>query len=70
MEAGSAENWAITGALDVVGVGLASSVVCWRGGGGGGGGGAFFLQPAANIASDSAIQTTVIFRLSNMNIAS
>ena len=40
------------------------------GGGGGGGGATFFLHPAANIASASAIQRTVIFRVLNMNIAS
>jgi hypothetical protein len=37
------------------------------GGGGGGGGGTFFLHPSANIASESARQMIVIFRLSNLN---
>lgn len=70
-EVGSAVNWATTGALDVVVVVVVvGRSVVGPGGGGGGGGGAFFLQPAANIASASAIEMTVIFRWSNMNIAS
>ena len=66
MEVGSALNCATAGAT---GLGGATSAA-GAGGGGGGGGGAFFLQPAANIANDSAIQRTVNFRLLNMNIAS
>ena len=67
MVVGSALNWATTGAL-AGGGGLGCSTC--GGGGGGGAGGAFFLHPAANIASESAIQMTVIFRLLNMNIVS
>lgn len=64
MVLGSAVNWLTVGALGA-GAGLGVSTGC--GGGGGGGGGAFFLHPAANIASASAIPITVIFRLLNMN---
>jgi len=67
MEVGSAVNWATVGAL---GAGAGGGTTTGAGGGGGGGGGAFFLQPAANIASESAIQMTPIFRLLNMNFAS
>jgi hypothetical protein len=66
MEVGSALNWATVGATGFTGSGAGAAA----GGGGGGGGGAFFLQPAANIASDSAIQRTIHFRLLNMNYAS
>jgi hypothetical protein len=63
---GSALNPATVGADGLGGSPWAGGA----GGGGGGGGGAFFLQPAANIASDSAIQRTVNFRLYDMNFAS
>jgi hypothetical protein len=66
MEVGSALNCATVGATGFTGAGAGAGA----GGGGGGGGGAFFLQPAANIANESAIQRTVNFRLLNMNIAS
>ncbi len=65
MELGSAVNCAIVGA----GGGGGGGGGC-TGGGGGGGGGTFFLHPPANIASETARQITVIFRLLNMNIAS
>ena len=68
MVVGSIENCATVGAGGV-GAALGASTAA-GGGGGGGGGGAFFLHPAANIASEKAIQMTVNFRLSNMNIAS
>jgi hypothetical protein len=63
---GSAVNCATVGAAGGGGAG------CTTGGGGGGGAGAgtFFLHPAANIASASAIQMIENFRLLNMNIAS
>jgi hypothetical protein len=64
MDVGSAENCATVGAAGGGGAGAGA------GGGGGGGGGAFFLQPAANIARDSAIKMSVNFRLLNMNYAS
>src|SRR5262245_1664127 len=67
IEVGSAENCEIVGGAGA-GAGFGASV--GAGAGGGGGGGAFFLHPAANIASDRAIPMTVIFRLSNMNLAS
>jgi len=67
MEVGSAVNWDTVGARGGTGLGASGA---GAGGGGGGGGGAFFLQPAANIASESAIQMTPIFRLLNMNFAS
>src|ERR1022692_3798162 len=70
IEVGSAVNWATTGALPVRAGGSGVRSTTGAGGGGGGGGGAFFLQPAANIASTSAIEMTVIFRCLNMNIAS
>jgi hypothetical protein len=66
MEVGSAVNCLTVGALG----GGGGGGVGVTGGGGGGGGGAFFLQPAANIASESVIQMTPIFRLLNMNFAS
>jgi hypothetical protein len=66
IEVGSTLNCAMVGAT---GFG-ASGAAVGAGGGGGGGGGAFFLQPAANIARDNAIQRTVNFRLRNMNYAS
>jgi hypothetical protein len=63
---GSAVNCATTGAL-----GAGGGVTGVTGGGGGGGGaGTFFVQPSANSAIEIARQTTVIFRLLNMNIAS
>jgi hypothetical protein len=65
IDVGSAENWATVGALGVGGI-----VTAGAGGGGGGGGGAFFLHPAAKIASVTASQVTINFRLLNMNIAS
>ena len=64
MEVGSALNCETVGATGFGGSGAATEA------GGGGGGGAFFLQPAANIAKDNAIQRTVNFRLHNMNYAS
>ncbi len=66
IEVGSAVNCEMVGGLGAGGFVVSTG---W-GGGGGGGGGAFFLQPAANIASASVIQMTVIFRLLNMNNAS
>src|SRR5215475_13400209 len=66
IDVGSALNCDTVGAAGGGGAGAGAGA----GGGGGGGGGAFFLQPAANIASESAIQMTVNFRLLNMNIAS
>jgi hypothetical protein len=66
IEVGSALNCATVGAAGLGG----STLAAGAGGGGGGGGGAFFLQPAANIAIDSAIQRTVNFRLYDMNYAS
>jgi hypothetical protein len=66
IEVGSTENWATVGATGFGGSGAGAGA----GAGGGGGGGAFFLQPAANIARDNAIQRTVNFRLRNMNYAS
>jgi hypothetical protein len=66
MEVGSTLNCEMVGAAGFGGAGVGAGA----GGGGGGGGGAFFLQPAANIASDRAIQRTVNFRLYDMNIAS
>jgi hypothetical protein len=68
MAVGSAVNWETTGA-GLLGGG-AGALSTGAGGGGGGGGGAFFLQPAANIASENAIARTVILRFLNMNIAS
>ena len=68
MEVGSALNWAIVGRAGLRRLG--AGAVAGAGGGGGGGGGAFFLQPAANIASESAIERTINFRLLNMNFAS
>ncbi|SPF34497.1 hypothetical protein SBA4_150014 [Candidatus Sulfopaludibacter sp. SbA4] len=56
--------------MGALGAGAGGGTTTGAGGGGGGGGGAFFLQPAANIASESAIQMTPIFRLLNMNFAS
>jgi hypothetical protein len=67
MLVGSAENWATVGAAAGGGGAGAGAAA---GGGGGGGGGTFFLQPAANIASETARQMAEIFRLLNMNIAS
>ena len=64
MVLGSAENCPTTGALGA-GAGAAGTGA----GGGGGGAGTFFLQPSANSAIETARQTTVIFRLLNMNIA-
>jgi hypothetical protein len=66
IDVGSALKTATVGAAGFGGSGFAAG----GGGGGGGGGGAFFLQPAANIANDSAIQRTVNFRLYDMNFAS
>jgi hypothetical protein len=64
---GSALNCAIVGAWGFVG---SAGAAAGAGGGGGGGGGAFFLQPAANIATESAIETIITFRFVNMNFAS
>jgi hypothetical protein len=63
---GSALNCATTGAAGAAGAGAGAGA----GGGGGGGAGTFFLQPAANSASEAVRQMTVIFRLLNMNIVS
>jgi hypothetical protein len=68
MVVGSAAKLAIAGAAGGGGGGGGGG---WTiGGGGGGGAGAFFLQPTANTASMTASQTTRIFRLLNMNVAS
>jgi hypothetical protein len=66
MVLGSTVNCPTTGAL---GAGDAAGVSA-GGGGGGGATGTFFLQPSANSAIETARQTTVIFRLLNMNFAS
>jgi hypothetical protein len=52
--------------------GVAGGVVAVGGGGGGAGGGSgtFFLHPSAKSAIETTRQTTEIFRLLNMNIAS
>jgi hypothetical protein len=63
MEPGSAVNWLIVGAAGGAGAGARTGA----GGGGGGGGAVFFLQPAANNASRTPIQITLIFFLFNMN---
>ena len=55
MELGSAVNCATAGAAGGGGAGAGAG----GGGGGGGGAGTFFLQPAANIASETARQMTV-----------
>jgi hypothetical protein len=60
---GSAEN-EIVGAGGFGGAGFSTG----GGGGGGGGGGAFFLQPPMNIARNTKMQTTLLFR--NMKLAS
>jgi hypothetical protein len=67
MELGSAVNWATVGAE---GAGGGGAGVAAGGGGGGGGAGTFFLHPAANSANETARPMIVIFRLSNMNMAS
>jgi hypothetical protein len=66
MEVGSAENCETRGAAGFGGSGFTGG----GGGGAGGGGTGFFLHPATNSTSSSAIKVTVIFRLFNMNIAS
>jgi hypothetical protein len=68
IEVGSAENCVIRGAAGAGGVGV--TAVGAGGGGGGGGGGTFFLPPAANSVSITAIQMSVNFRVLNMNIVS
>jgi hypothetical protein len=60
---GSAVNCVTAGAGGGGGGGGTSTL----GGGGGGGAGAFFLQPPANITSESANVISVICRLLNMN---
>src|SRR5208283_835185 len=64
MVLGSALNCATTGAAGGGGAGAGAGA----GGGGGGRAGTFFLQPAANSASEAVRQMIVIFRLLNMNI--
>jgi hypothetical protein len=61
MEVGSAEK-EIDGAAGLGGAGFSTG----GGGGGGGGGGAFFLHPAMNIAKNTNMQTTLLFRNMNM----
>jgi hypothetical protein len=66
MLVGSAVNCATVGFAG----GGGGGGVSFTGGGGGGGAGTFFLQPAANIASEAANTIIDNFRLLNMNIAS
>jgi hypothetical protein len=70
MVVGSILNWPMVGVAEGLVDSTGVVAVVGAGGGGGGGGGAFFLQPAANIARQIAIQRTVNFRLRNMNIVS